>query len=457
MKVLLIRPARIKQAITLGEFMYSEPIGLEMLYTMLGDSHEVEILDLMSEDINIEDKLRDFRPQVVGITSLCIDVYALRALAETVKAYDSNIITMAGGTQTFLNSEAFFIDTIDHVLRYTTTENINELFHYLEKEIDPPMIDGIHSRVNEFQTTKVYGVNQYVHPNRESTAKYRGKYSYFGYKPCAIMGTSQGCSQRCSFCLRWRIEGHREKNLPMNFVKQDILNIRENNIMIFDNDFLHDGDRIAEFCDMLQEENIHKRFICYGSVKSILKNKEEINRFKDLGLEAILVGYETFKEEELEGYEKNSTIGDNIEASIFLKKIGVDVWASFMLHPDWSTEDFRTFRRYLKILNPEISSFSPLTPFPNLPLYKEYQYRLLVEKEDYEKWSFGEVTIRPSQMSLRTYYYEILKTNLYVNLFRNSVLYNTKKFGFMTITRLFWGSFKVFIRYIKLMLTAKQN
>ncbi len=41
MKVLLVRPPRIKKSITLGEFMYSEPIGLEMIYTILEDRHEV--------------------------------------------------------------------------------------------------------------------------------------------------------------------------------------------------------------------------------------------------------------------------------------------------------------------------------------------------------------------------------------------------------------------------------
>ena len=31
MKILLVRPPRIKQAITLGNFMFSEPLGLEMI------------------------------------------------------------------------------------------------------------------------------------------------------------------------------------------------------------------------------------------------------------------------------------------------------------------------------------------------------------------------------------------------------------------------------------------
>ncbi|SNS96275.1 Radical SAM superfamily enzyme YgiQ, UPF0313 family [Anaerovirgula multivorans] len=452
MKVLLVRTARIKQAVTLGEFMYSEPIGLEMIYAMLGDRHHVEILDMMSEKVQLEDKLKAFQPEVVGITSLCIDVFAVRTLAEAVKKYNPHIITMVGGTQTFLNSEAFFTDAIDHVMKYTIVKNITALFDYLEGGEHPPIIDGICSRVNDFKTTDQCGINEYVRPNRKATAKYRSQYSYFGYKPCAIMGTAQGCSKTCSFCLRWRIEGATEKYFPMDFVKEEIRRIQEDSIMVFDNDFLHNGDRIGELCDFLEEENIHKNFICYASVNSILKNEEVIKRFTKLGLRAVLVGYETFKEEELKRYQKKSSTEDNLEASRFLKEIGLDVWASFMVHPDWSVEDFKGFRRYLKRLNPEISTFSPLTPFPNLPLYNEYKHRLIIQKEEYEKWSFGQVTISPSKMSLRRYYYEMLKTILYVNIVRNNTIYIINRFGITTVFRLFKGSIKAFIKYIGLMM-----
>ncbi len=452
MKVLLVRPPRIKQAVALGEFMYSEPIGLEMVYAMLEDSHQVEILDLMSEKIAIEDKISDYKPQVVGITTLCIDIPTVKSLAERVKRYDPNIITVIGGTQTFLNSEGFFIDSVDHVMRYTTKKTIKELFGYLEKGENPPVIDGICSRVNNYKTTSKYGINEYVKPNRASTTKYRRNYTYFGYKPCAIMGTAQGCSKVCRFCLRWRIEGPTEEYFPMNFVREEIISIQEENIMIFDNDFLHNADRLEELCDFLERENIHKNFICYASVNSILMNKEIIRRFHSLGLKAVLVGYETFKDEELQKYDKKSSVHDNVKASKFLKEIGLDVWASFMIHPDWSSEDFKSFRRYIKTLNPETSTFSPLTPFPNLPLYQEYRDRLLVAEEDYEKWSFGQVTIMPSSMSLRRYYYEILKTNLYVNLPLKNIKYLTKRFGIFSVFRLLRGSVSLFIKYIKLML-----
>lgn len=35
MKILLVRPPRIKQVITVCDFMFAEPLGLEMIYGQL--------------------------------------------------------------------------------------------------------------------------------------------------------------------------------------------------------------------------------------------------------------------------------------------------------------------------------------------------------------------------------------------------------------------------------------
>jgi radical SAM superfamily enzyme YgiQ (UPF0313 family) len=190
----------------------------------------------------------------------------------------------------------------------------------------------------------------------------------------------------------------------------------------------------------------------YGSVKGIIEYKEYVEELAKLGLKALLVGYETFNDNEMDKYHKKSTTTDNFEASKILKDIGIDVWASFMAHPDWNKKDFKLFRAYIKKLKPQITSISPLTPFPNLPMYKEYENRLIYKSDDFEKWSFGQVMIKPSQISLRRYYYELLLTNLYVNIFVNKNTEMIKKFGFKSIVRIFLGSLKAAKKYIILMI-----
>jgi len=55
-------------------------------------------------------------------------------------------------------------------------------------------------------------------------------------------------------------------------------------------------------------------------------------------------------------------------------------------------------------------------------------------------------------LSLRRYYYELLITNLYVNIFVNQNTEMIKKFGVKSIFRILKGSIKAAKKYIILMI-----
>jgi len=451
MKILLVRPPRIKQAITLSDFMFSEPLGLEMVYGVLKDAHTVEIFDMMVESTGISEKIADFRPQAVGITSLCIEVNRVLSLCAEIKKTDPSIATVVGGTQSYLNPEGFYNENVDHIFEYTNYENLTRFYESMPlRETEP--IDGIRSRVYDYESTGVKGRNQYMLPHRSSTEKYRKEYSYFGYRPAAIAEFGTGCEKVCDFCLRWRIEGARERLIDLELTKKDLTQIKEPTIMFIDNDFLADREKIEAFIGIVKELKLNKNYIMYASVKGITEYREYLPELKSFGLKALLVGYETFSDEEMTVYRKKSSTSDNFEAAEILRDLNIDVWASFMAHPDWSKKDFKLFRKYIKALKPQITSISPLTPFPNLPMYEEYRERLLYDGNNFEKWSFGQVIIKPSQMSLSDYYLELLKTNLYVNLLVNKNTEMIKKYGIVNILRILYGSLKAVKKYILLMM-----
>lgn len=450
MRILLVRPPRIKQAITLSDFMFSEPLGLEMIYGVLKEKHEVEIFDMMIETDSLTKKINEYKPSLVGITSLCIDVTKVLELCKETKIMDLRIITVVGGTQAYLNPEGFYNEKVDYIFEYTTKDNINKFFNAVNNG-ETILIDGIRSRILSYKTTEQKGRNEYMLPDRGSTKKYRHEYSYFGYRPAAIMEFGTGCEKVCDFCLRWRIEGVKEKLIDMELTEKDLINIKEQTIMFIDNDFLASEEKIISFLNIGKNLKLRKNYIMYGSVKGVITYEKYLNKLSELGLKAFLIGYETFSDDELSAYHKKSSTDDNFKASEILRKHKIDVWASFMAHPDWDKNNFKSLRKYIKKLKPQITTISPLTPFPNLPMYKEYEGRLLYAKEDFEKWSFGQVMIRPSKISLKTYYYELLKTNLYVNIFINKNTEMIKKFGFLNILRILKGSLKAVKKYILLM------
>ena len=446
MRILLVRPPRIRQAITLSNFMFSEPLGLEMIYGVLEFDHIVEIFDMMVDKLSIEEKISEFKPDTIGITSLCIDVFKVIDLCNKIKEHDNSITTFVGGTQALLSPQSFFHPSIDYVFNYTTKGNLLKFVN------GDKSIEGIYFKENSFKDVFQKDKNEYMLPNRNSTNKYRSQYSYFGYRPAAIMEYGLGCESRCNFCLRWRIEGYKEFEIDKAITIEDLKNIKEDTIMFIDNDFLASREKLEGFLKIIKEFKLKKNYIIYGSVKGVIENQETLKDFASLGLKAILIGYETFKDEELEHYNKKITAKSNLKASRILKDLKIDVWASFMAHPDWDKNDFKQFRKYIKKVNPQITTINPLTPFPGLPLYEEFKERLMFKAEDYEKWSFGQLIIRPSKISVRTYYYELMITYLYVNLFVNGNTNMLKKFGAKNVFRIIIGAIKASNNYIKLMI-----
>ncbi|MGB5684894.1 MAG: radical SAM protein, partial [Candidatus Electrothrix sp.] len=374
--------------------------------------------------------------------------------------------------------QAFVDPAIDYVMHVTTEAGLHGLFDALSASALGASAAAPSSEVRTNNrktsdlpdTTNIPGVlavrkgipknirlqkNEYLVPDRSSCQQYRSQYSYFGYKPCALLQTSQGCSTCCTFCLRWRIEGGKEAHQEMEVIFHQIREINEPSIMIIDNDFLCNGERLEQLCDFLAQEKISKNFLCYGSVQSVLHNRENVRRFAKHGLRAVLVGYESFHPSELARYQKKATVEDNLEVAGLLRQWGVDAWASFIFHPDWDHADFKAFRRYIRELRPEISSLSPLTPFPGLPAFQEFEDRLLFDVKDYEQWSFSNISIRPSKMSLRAYYAEVLLTNLQVNFFMNNALYLVRRFGVRTLFRLTIGGCRLTLRYLAAMRRAR--
>ena len=108
--------------------------------------------------------------------------------------------------------------------------------------------------------------------------------------------------------------------------------------MFIDNDFLSSRQKLSSFLDIIKELDLKKNYIIYGSVKGVIETQDLLKEFVRLGLSAILIGYETFKDEELMNYNKKITSSENFKASIILKELDIDVWASFMAHPDWVTK-----------------------------------------------------------------------------------------------------------------------
>ena len=70
----------------------------------------------------------------------------VKELCKEVKKEDQNIITFIGGTQTYLNPEAFIDQDVDYIFEYTNKENLNLFCSLLENRIEVENVDGVLSK-----------------------------------------------------------------------------------------------------------------------------------------------------------------------------------------------------------------------------------------------------------------------------------------------------------------------
>lgn len=451
MKILLIRPWVNKRITTVRNFLFGEPMGLECVATVLKEvGCEVVVADFMVETKGkLIDYLKDFGPDAVGITSQCTDVENVKAIARGVKAYKASIPVWVGGVQATCFPDCYFVPEIDYVFKSTTRDNIQAFTEELKGVRPPQVLEGIFSQHLGFINNGDFCLNEYIVPDRKVTSRYRKHYKYIGYQPCAVVQTAYGCRNRCNFCIRWKLEGPDLREVPIHEIVDQIEALEEPYIMICDNDFLINRQRLVAFMDALEARGIKKQYMCYGSVNSILEKTDLLPRLRAKGLLAVIVGYESFSDDQLTQYDKAASTDDNLRATRDLQRAGIACWGSFIIHPDWDKKDFKALLEYIGLLKPELITFSPLVPHPLTKLYDTFKDRLLYPVEDYEKWNFGDVLIHPSKMTLKAYYWQVIRLTLKVNGNWHSVRYALTAFPLKNTLKMVFGFKTLFGVYVR--------
>ena len=141
MKILLIQPAKPAKALGGEDFSIFEPLALEYLAAGVAGDHDVRILD-MRLDPDLDAVLRDYQPEVVGITSYTVHVNTVKRLFQQIKAYNPEIVTMVGGHHATVMPEDFYTPFIDVIMAGEGVFPFREVMVRLEKNLALSGIPG---------------------------------------------------------------------------------------------------------------------------------------------------------------------------------------------------------------------------------------------------------------------------------------------------------------------------
>ena len=381
MKVLFIQPPPGANSIA-SKLGIPEPLAYEMLASII-PHHDVEIFDMRLDKQPLRKKLEKFQPDMVGVGCLTAGFYETVGLLKAIKQMSPEIITVVGGHHPTVMPQDFEGSFTDYIVIGEGEETFRELVDTLEAKRDVTTVRGLafpkNGKVKFTNERPLINLDEMPIPKRELTKKYRKKYFRGAIKSYACMSTSRGCQFQCKFCCQWALNRGTYRVRKTEKVVDEILRIEENFIDFVDDNSWANANWMSELCTKIEAAGIKKKYKLYARSDLIVSKPEIIGRWRGLGLKSVLIGYESFRDEDLKNWNKRNSVAKNVKATKILKDNGVEIVGYFMVDPSYTEEDFQRLVDHVKELEIDQPIFSILTPFPGTQLHKEVEDQIIAD------------------------------------------------------------------------------
>ncbi len=445
MKILMIRPRPEAETIGLQHVMIVEPMELEVLGALRRDYDEVVIVDMILERKPLRHFLELHDPDMICVTGYITNVNTMGAYCATAKALNPRVVTVVGGVHCEVCPEDLDLPGIDYRVVRNPVTVFPLLLEHVEHGAGVP--GGVLAPGQRLIEDELPALDfHYVAPDRSLVDGYRDRYFYIFHDKVALLKTSFGCPFTCNFCFCRQITRGLYRRRPLADTLAELESLPQQEIYIVDDDFLADRRFLTAFLDELESRGIRKHYMVYGRADFVADHPDLIERFRDLGLRTVIVGFESFIAEELEQYGKRSDVSANRRAMEILRRLNVECFATIILGPDWDRSHFRRLEKELKALRIHFVNLQPLTPIPGTE-FKAPEGTLLLDRADHARWDLAHLSIRPSRLSIPDYYREILR--LYNRIvFQPAVLFgHLRRQNWRMLWRMIKGSRRVERQY----------
>ncbi len=431
MRVMLINP-RFRLPI---DTRTSPHLGLAYLAAVSeqrGD--EVCVFDADVEDEPIEDVIRRFNPEIIGITANTPQVKSAWRTATIIKSIKDVPVILGGPHVSVLPAESTAHPQVDIVVRGEGESVWLKLCDLVERNLSlnpnftaTDMLDPNGGHLDSvmgitYHTTD--GVERH-NPDHPPIADLDTlpfpAYHYFkmerytnlqpatdaidGSKSFSVM-TSRGCPYRCTFCsqsimpIKWRARS------PENVLaewKHLVENLGAQEIGVLDDSANIQVDRLEKMADMFVEHNLnHVPWIFLNGIRANLATQPLLKKLKNAGLKRVAFGVESGDPDVLLSIDKKIDHDTIREAFKNAKRVGLETMGFFIIGLPGETEE--TMDKTIKFaceVDPMIANFSMMTPYPGTKVWeivKRQGNLLLNDWEDYvffdgrARYELGEMT-----------------------------------------------------------------
>ena len=371
-------------------------LGLGYLVSYINKYYPGVEFEVVFHKEDILQKMKEFRPDIVGFTALTCSYKRIFDLAESAKNNFPDIPLIIGGTHISLFPEDL-PEYIDVGVIGEGEETFLELVKSFKERpaLKRKDIKGIVFReagqiVNTEPREVIEPLDRIPSPDFEKIGVSKDG-------PAHLM-TSRGCPFRCRFCASARYfkkPRFHSAEYVVNQIEKFVQDYPRRDVRIYDDLFSMDKKRVKDIADLIVKKNLTHRLnidaICH--VKYI--DNEVLENFKKIGINAVSLGMESGSARILEYLKAGSVTLDKIREVVMLcKNHEITPMGSFMIGSPYETEkDVEETIRFIKEIGLEQIGVCVTTPFPGTELWEYGKEKGLItqDKWDDRLWGFHDV------------------------------------------------------------------
>ena len=415
MKILLINTPRSPENAILAyapeearRFIHKKligpPLGLLTVAAAVKD-HDVVVWDTKGEydlDPDAPDLetmvlrlLHEHHPDVVGTTVITSEFDYGTEILRTAKKFDPSILTVIGGLHATLCGEDFTDPSIDIVCPGEAAGTFRDLIRAFEKNKDlegvPGILindeNGLHVSKARRESWDAAG-KDFIRPDRSHLRRWIDTYKVGNSPfPSTYVITSLGCPYKCTFCSIWGQFHGKYYQRHLESVIQELKTLDEYPVVRFaDANTIVNVEFISALFDRIIEEGIRKTFVMDIRADSAVNYPWLIEKCAKGGLKVVICGFESYKDEELKRYKKQSKAIRNQEAIKIFEQNGIMLRGNYVVPSHYDHDDFKGLADFAAEHRVVYAGYTILSPMPGTLYFNEVRNEII--DWDYKKYNF---------------------------------------------------------------------
>jgi radical SAM superfamily enzyme YgiQ (UPF0313 family) len=318
------------------------PLGLAQVEAALRSAHhETRLVDWNLEQPSIEELVRDFPPDLVGISLRNIDdaliqrkqtfFNELTDLCHRFRSVSPAPIVLGGSGFSIFPAPLLARSGADYGVQGEGERPLLQLIDHLQAGTDPTAIPGLVYRRDQHVV-----INPRTDPMPAATinipdADDRLAAFYLQRSSMLNVQTQRGCALRCCYCTYPLLEGRSYRRRPAEAVADELEQAHRRGaryVFLVDSVFNTSPDHVAGICEAILHRQLSLKWCCFLRPQHLTRDLMDL--MARAGLTHIEFGSDSFCDSVLHEYGKHLTFDDILHSSELARRANID-YAHFLI------------------------------------------------------------------------------------------------------------------------------